>query len=100
MTNLQLLLTIGIPSLLVALSWLSNNARFAALEKRLDALEQKTDRRFEQIDRRFEEMERWFEGRFQDVIAAQHKDALVILQSMTSLHERVAVVEAKQALAA
>jgi tetrahydromethanopterin S-methyltransferase subunit G len=118
MTNLQLLLTIGIPSLLVVLSWLSNNARFAALEKRLDALELKTDRKFEQIDRKFEEIDRRFdemerrfearfqemelrfERRFQDVISAQHKDALVILQSMTSLHERVAVVEAKQALAA
>jgi hypothetical protein len=100
MTNLQLLLTIGIPSLLVVLSWLSNNARFAAIEKRIEALELKTDRKFEQIDRKFEEIEQRFERRFQDVITAQHKDALVILQSMTSLHERVAVVEAKQALAA
>jgi hypothetical protein len=89
MTNLQLLLTIGIPSLLVVLSWLSNNVRFAALEKRLDALELKTDRKFDEIERRF-----------QDVIAAQHRDSLEILRSMTSLHERVAVVEAKQALAA
>ncbi len=107
MTNLQLLLTIGIPSLLVVLSWMSNHSRFAALEKRIDALELKVDRKFEQIDRKFEEidrrfdeMERRFEGRFQDVITAQHKDALEIMRSMTSLHERVAVVEAKQALAA
>jgi hypothetical protein len=114
MTNLQLLLTIGIPSLLVVLSWLSNNARFAAIDKQFDRVDRKfeqIDQKFEEIDRRFDEMERRFETRFQemelrferrfqDVISAQHKDALVILQSMTSLHERVAVVEAKQALAA
>jgi hypothetical protein len=89
MTNLQLLLTIGIPSLLVVLSWMSNNARFAANEKRVDALEQKMDRKFDEVERRF-----------QDVITAQHRDALEILRSMTALHERVAVVETKQATAA
>jgi len=121
MTNLQLLLTIGIPSLLVVLSWMSNNARFAAVDKRIDDLDRKMerkfdeidrrfeaiDRRFELIDRKFEEMERRFdeseqrvELRFQDVITAQHRDALEILRNMTSLHERVAVVEMKQANAA
>ncbi len=81
MTNLQLLLTIGIPSILVVLSWISNNARLNALERRLDA----TDRKFEAIDRRFD-----------DLMIAQHNDALEILRSMTNLHERVAVVESKQ----
>ncbi len=128
MTNLQLLLTIGIPSLLVVLSWMSNNARFAAVDKRIDDLDRKMerkfdeidrwfeamdrrfeliDRKFELIDRKFEEMERRFdeseqrvELRFQDVITAQHRDALEILRNMTSLHERVAVVEMKQANAA
>ncbi len=85
MTNLQLLLTIGIPSLLVVLSWLSNHSRFAALEKRMDA-----------IDRKVEAME----FRFQDVISAQHRDSLEILRNMTALHERVAVVETKQDAAA
>jgi hypothetical protein len=75
MTNLQLLLTIGIPSFLVILSWLSNNARLAA------------------HDKRFEDMSK----RFDDVISAQHKDALEIMRNMTALHERVAVVEANQA---
>jgi len=103
MTNLQLLLTIGIPSLLVVLSWMSNNARFAAIDKQFDRIDQKfeaIDRKFEEIDRRFDEMEQRFERRFQDVISAQHKDALEILRSMTALHERVAVVETKQAAAA
>lgn len=75
MTNLQLLLTIGIPSFLVVLSWLSNNARHA-----------EHDRRFDDVSKRFD-----------DVISAQHKDALEIMRNMTALHERVAVVEANQA---
>jgi hypothetical protein len=39
MTNLQLLLSIGVPSLLVVLSILQNNARFAAMDKRMDKAE-------------------------------------------------------------
>jgi hypothetical protein len=74
MTNLQLLLTIGIPSILVVLSWISNNSRLNA------------------HDKRFDEMER----RFDSVISSQHKDALEIMRNMTALHERVAVVEANQ----
>jgi hypothetical protein len=68
MTNLQLLLTIGIPSVLVILAWLSNSTRLSAHDKRFD-----------------------------DVISSQHKDALEIMRNMTALHERVAVVEANQA---
>jgi hypothetical protein len=82
MTNLQLLLSIGIPSFLVVLSWLSNNARLAA-----------HDKRFDEIDRRFEDISK----RFDSVITSQHKDALEIMRNMTALHERVAVVEANQA---
>ncbi len=89
MTNLQLLLSIGIPSFLVVLSWLSNNSR-------LDA----HDKRFDEMEWRLDEMERRFEVWFQDVIMAQHRDALEIMRNMTALHERVAVVEIKQANAA
>ena len=74
MTNLQLLLAIGVPSLLVILSWVSNNSRHDRTEARFDAVNK----------------------RFDDVIAANHKDALEIMRSMTALHERVAVVETKQ----
>lgn len=38
MTNLQLLLTIGIPSLLVILSWVNSNQRMSRLEASFDAL--------------------------------------------------------------
>jgi len=76
MTNLQLLLSIGIPSFLVILSWVSNNSRLAA-----------HDRRFDDLDKRFD-----------GIISSQHRDAFEILRNMmTALHERVAVVEAKQA---
>ncbi len=82
MTNLQLLLTIGIRSILVVLTWLSNDARFAA-----------HDNRFDEINSRFAAQDR----RFDDVISSQHRDALEIMRNMTARHERVAVVEAKQA---
>lgn len=36
MTNLQLLLTIGIPSILVILSWLSNRQDFRDLSAKVD----------------------------------------------------------------
>ena len=74
MTNLQLLLSIGVPSLLIVLSWVTNNQRLSRLEAGLDA----TNRRLD------------------DLRADTHMDALEILRSMTALHERVAVVEAKQ----
>jgi hypothetical protein len=74
MTNVQLLLTIGIPSLLIVLSWITNNSRFDRIEKRLDP----------------------HDARFNEILAATHRDALEILRSMTALHERVAVVGTKQ----
>ena len=39
MTDLQLLLSIGIPSLLIALNFLSNNARFNSMDKRMDGMD-------------------------------------------------------------
>lgn len=85
MSNLQLLLSIGIPSLLIVLSWANNNTRFERIEKRLDA-----------HDAKFDALQARFEARLEALQAANHKDALEILRSMTALHERVAVVETKQ----
>jgi hypothetical protein len=85
MSNVQLLLSIGIPSLLIVLSWINNNSRFERIERRLDD----HDRRFEKMDERFNE-------RFDQVIASTHKDSLEILRAMFSIHERMAVVETKQ----
>lgn len=108
MTNTQLLLSIGIPSLLVILSWLSNNARLNNVEKRLDAHDKRLDeivsdmnRRFTEVivstNKRFDEAAASTNKRFDDVISANHRDALEIMRSMTALHERVAVVESRQA---
>ncbi len=88
MTNLQLWLAIGIPSILIIVAWLSQNARFAGIDSRFD----RVDKRLDAIDRRLDAHDK----RFDDVIANGHRDALEIMRSMTALHERVAVVEAKQ----
>jgi hypothetical protein len=88
LTDTQLFLSIGIPSLLVVLSWINNNARFNGIDKRIDGL----DKRLDGFESRLDSHDR----RFDDIQAASHKDALEILRSMTSLHERVAVVETKQ----
>lgn len=96
MNNVQLLLSIGIPSLLVVLTWLSNNTKLAAFERRLDGIDERLDTvddRFNRVDDRFNEVN----SRFNQVIDAQHRDALEIMRALTALHERVAVVETKQA---
>ena len=67
MTNTQVLFSVGIPSLLVVLSWITNSTRLSNIERRLD-----------------------------EVVAKSHKLALEIMRFMTALHERIAVVETKQ----
>ena len=81
MTNTQLLLSIGIPSLLVVLSWLSNDKRFSNLEARMDRLDARMDR----LEARMDRLEARMDARF-DALTSQ----------IISLHERVAVVEARQ----
>jgi hypothetical protein len=104
MTNLQLLLSIGIPSILVILSWINNSQRLTRLEAGLDA----TNRRLDDTNKRLEvgldacnkRLDSGLEAlykRIEDGRADSHKDALEIMRSMTALHERLAVVEAKQA---
>ena len=85
MTNMQLLLSIGIPSLLIVLSWLTNNTRFDRIERRLDG-----------HDARFDRMDDKFSAKIDALQSAGHKDALEIMRQLTALHERIAVVEEKQ----
>ncbi len=85
-TNIQLLLSIGIPTLMILLAMYNSNARLDSVEKRID-------KRLDTIDRRLDS----HEARFDDLKQSNHKDALEIMRQMTALHERVAVVEAKQA---
>jgi hypothetical protein len=44
MTDLQLLLSIGSPSLLIALSMLSNNSRFNSMDKRMDGMDSRLNK--------------------------------------------------------
>ncbi len=81
MTELQLPLSIGIPSVLVILAWFSNNSRLSTLDKRVDGVDSHIDRLSTRVDVQAD---------------AHHRDMLQILQAITSLHERVAVVESKQ----
>jgi hypothetical protein len=77
MSNEQLCLAIGIPSVLVVLSWIQQSVR-------LGRIEATTDRRFESIDQQFTSMRA-------EMIALRDS----IHRDMVSLHERVAVVESK-----
>ena len=86
MTNVQLFLTIGIPSILIVLTWVSNISRFAALEKRIDG-----------VDGRIDDLSARLDGSINSLADSHHRDMLQIMQALTGLHERVAVVESKQA---
>jgi hypothetical protein len=68
MTNLQLLLSIGIPCLLILLSIFQNNIRFTALEKRMEGM----DKRADGIDGRFTKLE----NELRDFRAEHHRDLM------------------------
>jgi hypothetical protein len=72
-----LLLSIGIPSLLVILSSIQQNARLTRLEAN--------------FDKNNESIERKFDGMRSEMVALRDS----IHRDMIALHERVAVVEAK-----
>jgi hypothetical protein len=78
MTNVQFLLSIGIPSVLVILSWISNNTRLSRLETASDALQ-----------RRMDDFQR---GMHNDMLSFQ----AALLGEMANLRERVAAVEARR----
>lgn len=58
MTNLQLALSIGIPSLLVLVGIFLNNARFNSIDARFSGV----DARFSTIDNRFNSIDNRFTG--------------------------------------
>ncbi len=67
-TNLQLLLSIGIPSLMILLAMYNSNSRLDRVEKRIDLI----DKRLDGHDSRFDELK-----------DAGHRDALEIMRQMT-----------------
>ena len=82
MNNAQLYLAVAIPSVLVILSWINNNARQTMMDLRFDLL----DRRFESLETKMERLAAKVDRRFDGV-----------MDGMGSLRERVAIVESKQA---
>ena len=78
MTNLQLLLTIGIPGFLVLLSWVQTNTRLGRLETAIDKTASELTGLRIDINR--------------DMVSLRDS----IHRDMVSLHERVAVVESRQ----
>ncbi|ADW70948.1 hypothetical protein [Granulicella tundricola] len=91
-TNIQLLLSIGIPSALIVLSMIVGSRRDVVLNQRAKTVDEHTDVMPESIEARFDSVDR----RFDEVFEALHNRKLAILRNMTDLHERVAIVESKQ----
>jgi hypothetical protein len=50
MTNTQLYLSIGIPSVLIILAWLSNRQDLRDLSSRMDRMDTKIDRHYENFN--------------------------------------------------
>ncbi len=88
MNNTQLYLSIGIPSFLVVLAWLSNRADIQKMGERIDQVRQEVVmlRRDMQAD-----LSKGLDGVRGEMIAFRRE----IHAYMVSLHERVAVVEAR-----
>ena len=57
MSNPQLLLAIGIPSLLILANFTSMTITFRGLEHRIERFKEKTEARFERIEARFDRIE-------------------------------------------
>ena len=88
MTNLQLLLSICIPSLLIALSILQNNVRFSALEKRMGGMDKRADSfdgRFTKIDNELRE----FRAQHHQDLMGLHADLKQFYGMTTKLEGRM-----------
>ena len=92
MTNTQLLLSIGIPSFMVLFALLLSNARADRLEKSVEKRIYLVDIKLVKLDDKIEKLDNKIEG----LRNSTRRDALEIMRNMTVLHERVAVVEARQ----
>ena len=75
MNNIQLYLSIGIPTLTVILAWLSNRSDLNRLNDKVDAMNERLS------------------GRIDAAIDAHHKDNLALMGYMIPLHERMAKLE-------
>ena len=85
MNDTQLAFSIGIPSLLVILSWIHNNTRLSRLEAASDA----TSRRIDDTNHRIDSLTHSIHTDMSSLRDSIHRD-------MIGLHERLASVEARQ----
>jgi ABC-type phosphate transport system auxiliary subunit len=89
MNSTQLHMAIGIPSFLVLFSLLTNMLQINRLSDKMDrnyeTLSVKLDRSYEKLSDRMDRL-----------AEQQHKDSLALQGYMIPLHDRMAVIEAKQ----
>jgi hypothetical protein len=85
MSDTQLYLAIGIPSLLVVLNIIQSNRLGDKIDRVTEQLSAKIDRIAEQQSAKMDRL-----------AEQQHKDSLTLQGYMVPLHERMAVIETKQ----
>ena len=99
MANLQPLLYIGVPAILILAGMFFNWSAANGIRSEVkDVRSEVKDVRSEVRELRSEVYSRLekVEAKLEDVKDSNHKDALEIMRQMTALHERVAIVESKQ----
>jgi len=67
MTNVQLLIAVGLPMLALAFGMYLNDRRFEAINGRIDDVNHGIDDRFETLTRRIDDMRSDFNGRIDDL---------------------------------
>jgi len=105
MNNLQLYLTIGIPSFMVILAWLTGWANSNRLSDKIDRTDAKADRTAETLtakmdklaemqNAKMDKLAEMLNAKLDRMIEQQHKDAMALQGYMIPLHERMAKLEA------
>lgn len=87
----------------IVLNWSNNSALRndnISLRRDMDAFRVDSTRQFtdqkDSTQKQFADLKDLMFKQFADLKESTHKDALIVLREMTALHERVAVIEAKQ----
>jgi len=92
LANLQPLLYIGIPAILILAGMFFNWSAANGIRSEVKDVRSEVRELRSEVYSRLEKVE----AKLEDVKDSNHKDALEIMRQMTALHERVAIVESKQ----
>ena len=92
MANLQPLLYIGVPAILILAGMFFNWSAANGIRSEVKDVRSEVRELRSEVYSRLEKVE----AKLEDVKDSNHKDALEIMRQMTALHERVAIVESKQ----